>query len=215
MDKIVLEATRREVVGKKVKILRREGKLPAVVYGFGLETTPILLDAREASRILDSVGSSTLVYVSIDGTEHAALVRERQHEVIYRTLLHVDFQAVSLKETVRASVTLIFGDDEAPAVREFGAILIQSQESVEIECLPQDLPERITIDLKMLNEVGDTILVKDLDVPEGVTILDDPDATVVVATYAETVPEEEELDEVEEGIEPEVIERGSDDDFED
>ena len=215
MDKIVLKAVRREVIGKQVKALRREGKLPAVVYGYGLDATPIVLDARDASRILAGVGPSTLVYVNIDGKEHAALVRERQFEVLLRELLHVDFQAVSLKESVRASVNVILGDEEAPVVKDHGALLILGQETVEIECLPQDLPERIMVDVSVLKEVGDSITVGDLTVPEGVTILDDPEGMVVVATYPEAAPAEGEEEEDEFGAEPERIARDRDDDFED
>jgi large subunit ribosomal protein L25 len=207
MDRIILEAERRKVLGKKVKALRREGKLPAVIFGHKLETTPIVLDMRDASKILGSVGSSTLVTLKLDGVEHAALVRERQHEVIRRSLLHVDFQAVSLTETVRASVAVVLGDEEPAAVKDFGAMIIQGTESVEIECLPQDLPERIIVDISSLENIGDSILVKDLPKISGVEILDDPETMIVVATtLAEEVVEEEVEDlELEEGLEPEVI----------
>lgn len=211
MEKIIIKADRRERIGKKVKALRRDGKLPAVIYGFGLETTPITMDARDASRILAGVGPSTLVYIELEKESHAALVRERQFEVLTRELLHVDFQALSLKVKVKALVNVIMVDEEAPVVADHGALLIQSLETVEIEALPQDLPDRILVDVTVLKEIGDSILVKDLVVPDGVEIMDDPDATVIVATYPEAAPadeEEEELEEGLEGMEPEVIERG-------
>jgi large subunit ribosomal protein L25 len=207
MDKVIIEAERRDVLGKKVKALRRAGKLPAVIFGHGLETTPIVLDMREASKTLASAGSSTLVTIKLDGKEHSTLVRERQYEVLQRTLLHVDFQAVSLAEKVRASVALILGDEDAPAVKSYGAMIIQGTESIEIECLPQDLPDRIVVDVSTLENIGDSILVQDLPVPDGVEILDDPETMIVVATsLAEEVVEEEvEEIELEEGVEPEVI----------
>jgi len=206
MEKIVLEAQERKVLGKKVKQLRRDGKLPASIFGYGLETTPIVLDMHDATQILSGVGSSTLVTVQLNGKEHAALVRERQYEVIYRTLLHVEFQAVSLSETVRASVAVILSDEEVPAVKAFGAMIIQGTESIEIECLPQDLPDRIVVDLSSLENIGDSILLQDLPVLEGVTFLDDPETMIVVASsLAEEVVEEEEGAELEEGAEPEVI----------
>jgi large subunit ribosomal protein L25 len=218
MEKVVIEAQRREVLGKKVKVLRREGKLPAVIFGHGLETTPIVMDMREASKILSTAGSSTLVTITLDGEEHATLVRERQYEVLQRTLLHVDFQAVALDEKVRASVALILGDEDAPAVKTFGAMIIQGTESIEIECLPQDLPDRIVVDVSSLENIGDSILVQDLPVPEGVEILDDPETMIVVATSLaeEVVEEEEEIEELEleEGVEPEVIGEGEDEEAE-
>jgi large subunit ribosomal protein L25 len=207
MEKIFIEAQRREVLGKKVKVLRREGKLPAVIFGHGLETTPIVLDMHEASKTLSTAGSSTLVTIQLDGEEHATLVRERQYEVLRRTLLHVDFQAVALDEKVRTSVAVVLGDEDAPAVKTFGAMIIQGTESVEIESLPQDLPDRIVVDVSTLENIGDSILVQDLPVPAGVEILDDPETMIVVATsLAEEVVEEEvEEVELEEGVEPEVI----------
>ncbi|MBN1668446.1 MAG: 50S ribosomal protein L25 [Anaerolineales bacterium] len=220
MEKIIIEADRRARIGKKVKALRRDGKLPAVIYGYGLETTAITMDAREASRILAGVGPSTLVYIELEGKSHAALVRERQFEVLTRQLLHVDFQALSLLVKVKAMVNVIMADEEAPVVADQGALLIQSLETVEIEALPQALPDRIIVDISVLKEIGDSILVKDLVAPAGVEILDDPEATVIVATYPEAAPsdEDKELDEeLEEGMQPEVIERGKagEDDFED
>lgn len=207
MDKIILEAQPRKVLGKKVKQLRHDGKLPASIFGHGLETTPIVLDMYEASKILSGVGSSTLVMVQLEGKEHATLVRERQFEVIYRTLLHVEFQSVSLSETVRTSVFLALGEEEAPAVKSFGAMIIQGTESIEVECLPQDLPDRIVVDLASLENIGDSILLKDLPVPEGVTFLDDPDTMIVNASSLAEEVVEEEIDELvlEDGVEPEVI----------
>ncbi len=207
MDKIVLQAERREVRGKKVKALRRMGKLPAVMFGHKLESTPIALDMRSASKILGGVGSSTLVTLQLDGKEYPALVRERQYEVLHRNLLHVDFQVVSLTETVRAEVAVILGDEDAPAVKNYGAMIIQGVESLEVEGLPQDLPERIIVDISTLEKIGDSILVRDLPVPESVVILADPETMVVVATALaeETAPESGAAEGAEEGAAPEVV----------
>jgi len=207
MNKVILETEHREVLGKKVKVLRREGKLPAVMFGHNLESTPIMLDMRSASKILGGVGSSTLVTLQLDGKEYPALVRERQYEVLHRILLHVDFQVVSLTETVRAEVAVILGDEEAPAVKNYGAMIIQGIESLEVEGLPQDLPERIIVDISTLEKIGDSILVKDLPIPESVIILADPETMVVVATALaeEAAPEEEVEEGVEEGAAPEVV----------
>jgi len=182
MEKIVIEATRRDVIGKKVKNLRREGKLPAVLFGHGVESTPIVLNLKETTKILSSVGSSTLVTVNLEGAEHAVLVRERQRDILYRTLLHVDFQAVSMTESVRARVPIQIGDEEAPAVETYGAMINTGLDVLEIECLPQDLPDRIHVDVLSLVEIGDSILVSDIELPEGVQVLDDPEALIVVAS---------------------------------
>ncbi|MFC1996556.1 50S ribosomal protein L25 [Chloroflexota bacterium] len=207
MEKNVMKAKRRKVIGKQVKALRREGKLPAVIYGHGIEPTAITLEAHETNKVLSNVGSSTLITIDLEGEEYSVLVRDRQHHVLRRHLLHVDFQALSMTETVRASVAVILGEEEAPAVSSYGAMIITGVESLEIECLPSDLVDRIIVNILGLESIGDSILVKDLPVPDGITILDDPNTMVVVATApaAEEVEEPEEELELEEGAEPEVI----------
>ncbi|MGD2158594.1 MAG: 50S ribosomal protein L25 [Anaerolineales bacterium] len=212
MSEIVLNANKRDVIGKKVKLLRNEGKLPAVIYGYNLDATPIVLDARDASKILSTVSSSTLINMNIDGKKHAVLVRERQRDILRGNLIHVDFQAVSLTETVRAKVRVSV-EGESPAISEFGALIVTGLEELEIECLPNDLLEQIVVDISSLDRVGDAIFVKDIDFPEGITSLDDPETMVAVVTMPAAEPVEEEVEEEledEYGLpaEPEVIERG-------
>lgn len=204
---VTLDATRREVIGKKVKALRREGKLPAVIYGVGLEPAPILLDLRTASRALREVTLSTLVNISLDGAQHTTLVRERQYDVIKRELSHIDFLAISMTETLRTSVPLrLIG--VAPAIKEYSAMIMQDSEFLEVEALPADLPEAIEVDISSLTELGSTITVTDIKLGDKVTILDDPEMIIAVAIAGarEEAEEEEGLDE--EGAEPEIIERG-------
>lgn len=215
-EKKTLMAEQRQVVGKQVKTLRAEGKLPGVIYGHNVEPTPITLDERDASNLLRKTSLSTLLTVYLDGEEYAVLVRETQKGILDRRLLHVDFQAIDMDEIVRAHVEINLSSDESPAVQEFGALLVSGLDALEIECLPNELPENIEIDVSGLEKkIGDTILVRDLDLPEGITILDDPDTMLVVATppseilVEEEEEEEEELLEVELGMEePEVIEKG-------
>jgi large subunit ribosomal protein L25 len=210
MEEVVFQANQRDVIGKKVKRLRREGLLPAVVYGHNIEPIPISLDMREANRTLDSISPSALIVLNIDGDKHYAIVRDKQRNPLLRSIIHIDFQAVSLTETVRADVNVnIVG--EAPAVETYLAILVPSLEQLSIECLPTNLPDRIDVDVSGLAEIGDSLLVSDLIVPDGVEILNDPEDVVVVvippAAEEEEEVEEEEI-EVEEGAEPEILERG-------
>lgn len=207
MERIVLNANRRDVIGKQVKALRREGKLPAVIYGHGVEPTAITLNAHDTNKVLSSVGASTLITIDLDGEEYSVLVRDRQHHVLRRHLLHVDFQALSMTETVHATVAVVLGEEEAPAVKSYGAMIITGVESLEIECLPSDLVDRVVVDISGLESIGDSILVKDLPVPDGITILDDPETMVVVATAPAVEEAEEEVEdlEFEEGVEPEVV----------
>jgi large subunit ribosomal protein L25 len=208
MEEVKIKADRREVIGKQVKALRREGKLPANVYGKTIGSIPVTLDYREVSRFLDLVSPSTLVIVNVEGDEHYTLVREKQRDPIQGKLRHVDFQAVSLTETVRANVNIhLIG--EAPAVETYHAVLVTSLEQLEVECLPRDLVDRIDVDITTLHEIGDSLAVRDLVLPKGIVVLNDLSETVVVATaqVAEPEVEEEELEEVGE-LEPELIERG-------
>jgi large subunit ribosomal protein L25 len=207
MEEIVLKANRRNVLGKQVKAIRREGKLPAVIYGRHIDPISVELDLRDASRSLTGLAPSTLVTVNVDGETHRTLVREKQRNKLSGMLLHVDFLAVSMTERLRSQVYLeIVGS--APAVRDLDGVLVTGLEEVEVECLPNDLPERITVDISSLDGIGDGVYVRDLMIPEGVKILEDPDSMVVLVT-AQAAAEEEAVAEVEEvvGEEPEVIER--------
>jgi large subunit ribosomal protein L25 len=217
MDEVVFQAKRREVIGKKVKTLRKDGMLPAVVYGHNIEPISISLDMRDAMRTLDSISPSALVVLDIDGDKHYTLVRDKQRNPVRRSIIHIDFQAVSLTETVRADVNVnIVG--EAPAVEAYLGIVVPSLEQLSIECLPTDLPDKIDVDISGLNEIGDSILVGDLIIPDGIEVMNDPEdvVVVVIAQAAEEVEEvEEEEIELEEGAEPEVLDRGKREDGED
>jgi large subunit ribosomal protein L25 len=215
MDEVVIQANRREVLGKKVGVLRREGKLPAVVYGSKIESIPITLDMREASQTLEKLSPSALVVVDVDGEQHYTLVRDKQRNPVRRSIIHVDFQAVSLTEKVRADLNInLVG--VAPAIETYLGIVVPSLEQLSIESLPKDLPDKIDVDISGLMEIGDSILVRDLVVPDGVEILSDPEdvVVVVIAQAAEEVEEVEEEEELEEGVEPEVLERGKREDGE-
>jgi large subunit ribosomal protein L25 len=208
MEEFVIQAKRRQVVGKQVKVLRREGWLPAVIYGQGVDTIPISLEYLSAVRVLSTVSLSRLVVVDIEGERHNALVRERQRHPVTGNILHVDFHEVSMTETLRTMVSLELQGDSS-AVEELGGILVVGQEQVEVECLPGDLPSQIGVDISVLKEIGDGLYVRDLPVPSKVDILTDPDEMVALVTHPAAEPEEEEEEELElEMEEPEVIERG-------
>ena len=192
MEKVVLKATKRDVIGKQVKAMRRDGKLPAVIYGRRTEPISISLDAHSASLVLGRLTSSSLVTIELDGTEYPTLVREKQRDYIKNRLLHVDFMAVSLTEKITASVRLNFVGVSA-AVKDFNAVLVHNIEEVEVECIPTDLPQQIEVDISLLARPGEGLRVKDLEVSDKVRILADPETMVAVATFAKV---EEEVAEV-------------------
>ena len=198
MEKVVLKATKREVLGRKVGALRRDGKLPAVLYGHGIESTPVTLEAHEAALKLSHVTSSSLMMIDLDGKEYPALVREKQRDYLKNRLLHVDFQVISMTEKVTTKVGIEL-TGTAPAVKAFSAVIVTVLNELEVECMPQDLPERVVIDISGLAEVGAGIHVRDVVISDQVTILDDPGEMIVVASatreekaVVEEAPAEEE-----------------------
>jgi large subunit ribosomal protein L25 len=203
MEKVVLKATKRTVTGKQVSQLRRAGQLPGVIYGHNIKPTAISLEAHSAGIAIPRLTSSSIVNIELDGKLIPALVREKQKNYIKGTLTHVDFQAISLTEKIRTEVSIQFSG-LAPAIKEFNAIIVHSMSELEVEALPNDLPERIEVDLSGLAKIGDAIYVQDLSLPAAVTVLSDPDEIVAVATATR----EEIVEEVAEVAEPEVIEKG-------
>jgi large subunit ribosomal protein L25 len=204
MEEVVLSAKRREVIGKQVKALRRAGLLPAVLYGHSLEPITVTLDLREASRILPTISSSHLVVIDVDGERHTALVREKQRHPVQGSLRHVDFMVVSMTEKLRATVMIELHGD-APVVKNYSGVLVTGTDSLQVECLPGDLPERVVVDLKILEKIGDVIHVRDIILPAAVEVLTSGDEMVVLAT----APVSDEALAAELGSsEPEVIEKG-------
>lgn len=221
MEKTVLNAEKRKIIGKHVKNLRLEGKVPAIIYGSDVGSLPITLDMRDTTNTLNKVSSSALLTINVEGVEHAALVREIQQDYIKGTLLHVDFLAVSMKEKLRTSVSIsLIGD--APVLEEFSAMIMSGVDTIEVECLPNDLPEVIEVDISHLEELGQAIYVKDIPSIPNVEFLTDMEELVAVASaikeqVLEPIGEEEELlEEDEMDVEPEVIEQGKkeEEDFE-
>ena len=209
MEKVVIEAVRRDITGKKVGALRRAGKLPGVIYGHKVQSTPIVMDLRETSRILSTLSQSHIVTIQLEGKEHATLVREKQRNYVVGNLTHVDFQVVSLTEKIRTNITIEL-TGVAPALKDFNGVVITELNEVEVECYPQDLPESFVVDITSLKNIGDNLAVKDLVVPKNVEILNDPDEIIVLITSgAQEISEEEIAEEV---AEPEVIERGKKED---
>ena len=208
MEEVVLKADGRKVIGKQVRALRRAGLLPAVLYGHHIQPKAISLNHRDASRILPRVSSSQLIQVEVEGERYPVLVREKQRHPITSSLLHVDFQTVSMTEKLRAMVRIELTGD-APAVKNYNGVLVTGQEEIEVECLPSDLINRIVVDLSVLTDIGNAIHVRDLPIPATLHVLTEMDELVVLVT-APAVEEKPEAAEVvvPAVAEPEVLERG-------
>jgi large subunit ribosomal protein L25 len=203
MDKIVLHATRRSVLGKQVGQLRRAGQLPAVIYGHNFAATPIVLDLHTTTLALAGITSTSIVYIELDGTENAALIREKQRDFIRGTFLHLDFLVISLTEKIRAKVSVVL-HGVSPAVKDFNGVVVTGLDAIEVEALPQYLPEKITVDISGLVKLGDSLHVRDLSLDQNVEILNHADEMLVIVKG--TV--EEEVEEEATAVEPEVVEKG-------
>lgn len=207
MEKIVINATKRSITGKKVGTLRREGKLPGIIYGHNVAPIAITMDIKESSHVLNTSTSSSIIQVNLDGVEYSTLVREKQKDYLKNRFIHVDFQAVSQTEKIRAEVGIEF-INISPAVKDFSAVIVEGMTEIEVEALPKDLPERFTVDLSQLKQIGDAVYVKNIEVPANVQILDSIEEMVVMAA-APALEEVEPVAATEEAAaEPEVIEKG-------
>jgi large subunit ribosomal protein L25 len=204
---VKLKAEQRTAVGRSAtRKLKARGIIPAIVYGGKDKPQPLQVSARDINAMLShAAGENILVELEIAGekSNRTALVQEIQHSPVGGNILHVDFHAVSMDEKIQAEVPL--EPTGIPnGVKNFGGLLEQSLRYLPIECLPRDLPDRITVDVSNLN-IGDSIHVRDIKLPDGVTAKVQPDLTAF-SVLAPAV-EEEPVPAVAEGAEagPEVI----------
>jgi len=211
MEQIELKAEKRTIIRKRVKGLRKEGIIPAVLYGSKTEPTPIQCDGRELQHVLARAGGTSLISLKIGdaGEPRMALARDAQRDVITNELYHVDFYQVVMTEKVSAEVSVIL-TGQPSIVQQAEAMLLQGADSVEIECLPGDLIHSIEVDISTLLEIDDAIYVRDLQVPDNIAILTDGDEMVAKVQRLRLAEEEEEVEEeVEVALEEvEVIAKG-------
>lgn len=173
-----LTAERREGRGTGVaRKLRAAGRIPAVLYGHDTDATPLSVDAHDMFRVLHtSAGANVLVDLNVGGTEHLVLPREIQRNHIKDTIVHVDFLVVSRTETIQVNVEIV-DVGEAPGVKQ-GGVVDHHLREVVVESFPQDVPEHLEADISGL-DLGDVLHVSDLVAPKGVTILTNPEETVL------------------------------------
>lgn len=192
-----LTAQKRE--GESNNSLREEGQIPAVVYGPEREDETIKVEESELRRVYHEAGKSSLIDLEIEGEESKALIYEIQKHPVSGDPLHVDFYVPPLDEKVRVEVPLEF-TGESNAVDTLNGTLIRDFTRVNVETLPEEIPDKIEVDISVLEEFSDDIQVKDLETPSGVEIVEGPEK--IVAYVAPPKDVEEELEEpIEEGIE--------------
>ncbi|HEY6737153.1 MAG TPA: 50S ribosomal protein L25 [Candidatus Saccharimonadia bacterium] len=204
MEAIELVAAKRSTVGKKVAALRAAGSVPAVVYGRGVESESIEINAREMERVFAQAGGNKIVALKVgSGKPRNVLIHDVQTGGLRGELRHVDFYAVRMNEKLTAEVPLHFVG-ESSAVRQDDGVLVRQMEAVEVSCLPADLPEAIEVDITPLADFDQTITLGDLKLPKGVELAED-DLTQLVAKV-EPPRSEAEMAELEESVEGELPE---------
>jgi large subunit ribosomal protein L25 len=206
-DEIIIKVEKRSTTGKQVSQLRRQGILPAVVYGYKVDSYPIQMEKHSTTLLMKRITPTTLVSLDLGGKKTKAIVRDRNYDVVTGELLHLDFLAISMTEKLKANVAIEL-TGEAPVLSEVpGSLVNQILTELEVEALPNDMPERIEVDLTGLETTEDLITVADLNLDDKITILTDEAEVIVSIGY---VAEEEEPEELEEqiSIEPEVMEKG-------
>lgn len=205
-DIYTLEAEIRPVIGKKVKALRRMDQIPGVIYGVGGDPVHVMCQRRALDVVLRNAGGTHLINVVVAGTTHNTLVREVQRDTIKRTVLHVDFMRVDLTKRLRTEVPLtMVGTPKLAADWQ----LLQNIQTIVVECLPTNIPERVEVDINGLNTLGAQITVGSLPPIENVTFLGDPDEVIIRVAMLAAEPVEEIAPEAEAVLaEPEVVERG-------
>jgi large subunit ribosomal protein L25 len=191
-----LNATPRPKLGKRSRRVLREGKLPGIVYGHNTEPTPITLDKLEFQKVFAKSGRTHLVDLAITdgngGRNEKVLVREIQLHPRRLGPIHVDLYQVNLQEKIQVEVPVHITGESAPVKQGDGDIL-QPMHTVRVECLPSDIPEAFEVDITPLDEVDAELRVKDLTVPQGVTVLDDEEDLVVKIVHKRELKVEEEL----------------------
>jgi large subunit ribosomal protein L25 len=166
----------------KADVLRNQGKMPLALYGKGVDPVLLAGNAHIISKVLKNAGESSLVNVKIDGKDsRVVLFKEPQYNPITGDILHIDLYQVNLKEKIRAEVPLTF-IGEAPAVEAVDGVVVTNRDKIEVECLPNDLPHAIEVDLSTLANIDDEIKIKDLKLPAGVEVLDEMEESIVIVT---------------------------------
>lgn len=174
-DKITLKLVERSVHGKKVRALRRDGIVPAVVYGPGMEPIAVQVDQVLMSKVYAAAGKHTPVHVTLGDKKKIAMIKDVEVDNVKRRINHVSFHAVRQNKPIEAEVPIrLVGEGESEAERS-GLIVLQTLETIEVKALPLDLPEALELSIIELKEPGDRLLVSDIKVPENVEIVDNDD----------------------------------------
>jgi len=180
MQELKLKATKRDVLGKKTRFLRRQGITPAHLFGHSLESLALQCDSKELKKIVASAGTTRLIVLKVEGEKDAknVFLREIQQDTLSRELLHVDFYQVRKGEKMTVAVPIVLVG-EAPAMKAKGRILSRGINVLSIECLPEKVPPQIEVNISILTELDQSLHVKDIVIDPEIDVKDDPEQLVV------------------------------------
>lgn len=192
MQALSIETIKRDTGKNAVRRLKNQGYIPAILYGKNMsESIPLAVEYNALQRLLQKHGRNVLLNVIVDGSTHNAVIKEIQEDTLKGKIIHVDFQRVSMYEEIEATVPLKF--EGIGLIESRGGIVQHQLWELTVKSLPEKIPQEIIVDLGNL-EIGDTLFVKDIQVPEGVKVVDAPDE-VVVSVLAPRESKEEEAEE--------------------
>jgi large subunit ribosomal protein L25 len=200
MDQLTIDISHRTIVGKKVKNLRKDGKIPIRLFGGGIDPMPMQADANLLGKILTQAGFNSPIFVNFDSSteDNVCFIREVQRHPITEELLHLDFLKVDMSKKITVEVPVrLFGIPDA--VKNLGGILLQSINSIPVSALPLSIPESISVDVTILTDFEKSIRIKDIEFEDGINPNRDLDTLI-----ARVVPpriEEEEVEETDPGAE--------------
>lgn len=186
----------------KVQELRKNGKVPAVLYGPGVKNVSLEVDMKDFDKVYREAGESSLIGLTVDSKKYSVLIHEIEIDPFSQNVMHVDFYQPKLDEEIEAAIPLIF-EGEALAVKDLGGTLVKNIHELEVKALPQNLPHEIRVSLEKLKTFEDTITVNDLQLPENVKAVKAADEIIAMVAQPQKVEEELEkpIEENVEGVE--------------
>ena len=175
-----MEVKERKISGKKLNQLRKQGLVPGIIYGHGVKNVNIAVRQDMLEKIYKQAGESSLIDLKVEDKKPVkVLIQDIQREPVRDNPLHVDFRQIRMDEKLTTEIPLKF-EGEAMAVKEHGGTLVKNFDSLEVECLPKDLVHEIIVDIGLLKTFDDVVRVKDLNIPEGMRVLQDAERSIAV-----------------------------------
>lgn len=186
---ISISAKIRKEIGKGVEEVRKQGNVPAVLYGPGVENLSLEVNLKEFEKAYEEAGESSLIELSVGSKKFLVLIHDFKKNPLNQKPLHIDFYQPKLDKEITAEIPLVF-EGESSAVKDLGGTLVKNIHELEVKAFPQNLPHEIKVNIDKLKAFGDTVTIGDLNIPENVKILKEPDEIIALAAEAQKVEEE-------------------------